>query len=384
MSARWADGNEVVLLHSGREYFPALLEALTASRAEVFLETYIFAEDATASAVVEALCDAARRGAAVHLLIDGFGARDMSADYRLRLAAAGARLLVYRKPLIWRPVRGLRRLHRKIVTIDGTVAFVGGINIVDDWNTPDEVPPRYDYAVRLRGPLSAMIRDDARRLWARAGWGLLPQKHMPVPHLTPIPPVGSTRAGFAIRDSVAHRTDIEDAYLAAIRTARRSIWIVSGYFLPSRRMVTALREAAIRGVRVEILLQGPSDHPLMKAASQSLYRAMLAAGFGVLEYTRSFLHAKVATIDDHWATVGSSNLDPFSLMLSREANLLVEGDFARALRESIEAAVAEGATRIDEDALQRFSWWTRLVQWAAYRFARATVGWVTSGGRGVW
>lgn len=384
MSARWADGNEVVLLNSGREYFPALLEAIAHAKVELFLETYIFAEDATASSVVEAMCDAARRGVAVHLLIDGFGARDMSADYQERLAAAGARLLVYRKPLIWRPVRGLRRLHRKVVTIDGAVAFVGGINLVDDWNTPDEVPPRFDYAVRIRGPLSAMIRDDARRLWARAGWWLLHPKRMPAPHVIPSPPVGSTRAGFAIRDSVAHRTDIEDAYIAAIRAARRTIWIVNGYFLPSRKMVGALREAAARGVRVEILLQGPSDHQLMKAASQSLYRGMLAAGFGVIEYTRSFLHAKVATIDDHWATVGSSNLDPFSLMLSREANVLVEGRFARALRESIETAVAEGATRIDETALLQFSWWARLVQWGAYRLARATVGWVTSGGRGVW
>lgn len=384
MSARWADGNEVVLLNSGREYFPALLEAIANAKVELFLETYIFAEDATAASVVEAMCDAARRGVAVHLLVDGFGARDMSADYRERLTAAGARLLVYRKPLIWRPVRGLRRLHRKVVTIDGAVAFVGGINLVDDWNTPDEVPPRYDYAVRIRGPLSAMIRDDARRLWARAGWGLLHPKRMPVPHVIPSPLVGSTRAGFAIRDSVAHRTDIEDAYIAAIRAARQTIWIVNGYFLPSRKMVGALREAAARGVRVEILLQGPSDHQLMKAASQSLYRGMLAAGFGVIEYTRSFLHAKVATIDDHWATVGSSNLDPFSLMLSREANVLVEGEFARALRVSIEATVAAGATRIDETALLQFSWWARLVQWGAYRLARATVGWVTSGGRGVW
>jgi cardiolipin synthase len=371
------DGNRIDLLNSGAEFFPALLAALASATREIFLETYIYAEDDTAGRVTDALAEAARRGVAVRVVLDGFGARDFPPRYRAQLADAGAEVLVYRPPLWWHPVRGLRRMHRKVAVIDSALAFVGGINIVDDWNTPDEVPPRYDYTVRIAGPLVADVADAAWHLWGVVSLATLHHRQPRTPHDTSPSSAGTMRARLLIRDNLRHRRDIEEAYLEAIRGARVSILLAIAYFLPSRTFFEALRDAAGRGVRVRILLQGPSDQPLMKRAAQFLYRRLIGAAIEVLEYRRSFLHTKVAVVDDRWATVGSSNLDPFSLLLSREANIEVcDGAFAMTLAASIEAAIAAGADRITATSLARSAWPVRLSQWLSYRFTRAVIDWL--------
>src|SRR6266850_8067436 len=177
MAVEFLPGNRLTLLRSGVEYFPALEAAIREAEREIFLETYIYAGDATGRRITRALCEAARRGAAVHVLVDGFGARDMPEEFRRELREAGARLLVFR-PEIWRfrfRRDRLRRMHRKIAVADGRVAFVGGINIIDDMDTPHQKPPRYDYAVRIEGPLVATIRQEAERLWNRIALARLKQ-----------------------------------------------------------------------------------------------------------------------------------------------------------------------------------------------------------------
>jgi cardiolipin synthase len=369
-------GNRVELLDSGVAYFPRLIEALDAARSEVFLETYIYADDATAARITEALATAAARGVRVHLVVDGFGARDMPARFRDELARAGALVLTYRPPLWWQPVRGLRRMHRKLAAIDGQIGFVGGINVIDDWNTPNEVPPRYDYAVRVEGPLVAEITRAARALWAVVALATLRRRALPAP--PPAPGVaGQVRAALLTRDNLAHRRDIEVAYLDAIRAARSDVLLSIAYFLPSTGMLAALGDAARRGVRVRVMLQGPSDHPLIKRASEALYRRALAAGVTLIEYRKSFLHTKVGVIDDAWATVGSSNLDPFSLLLSREANVVVaDAGFAATLRASLEAAITAGGREVMLDDVVHAPWHVRLRQWAAYRFTRLVIDWL--------
>ncbi len=371
-------GNHIDLLDSGAQFFPALIAALDAARHEIFFESYIYAEDHTAQKVTDALAAAARRGVAVRVIVDGFGARDLAEAYRASLVAAGVELLVYRPPLWWQPVRGLRRMHRKLAVADKALAFVGGINIVDDWNAPDEVPPRYDYSVRIKGPLVLDVAEAAWHLWAivsytafrrRASRAALPPQ--------PAAIAGRMAARFLVRDNLAHRRDIEDAYLAAISGARASILLAIAYFLPSERVFDALAGAARRGVVVRILLQGPSDQPLLKRASQFLYRRLQATGIEVIEYRTSFLHTKVAVIDDLWATIGSSNLDPFSLLLSREANVeIFDHGFAICLRTSLESAIAAGGEAVTAVTLARDGWLTRLAQWASYRFSRAMIDWL--------
>lgn len=378
-------GNRVDLLASGSEYFPALIAELEAATAEIYLESYIFEDDVTGRAVADALGRAAQRGVAVHVVIDGFGARDFASGLGRGLAQQGVEVLVYRLEAAALRLRRhrLRRLHRKLVVIDARVAFLGGINIIDDMDTPGQLPPRYDYAVRIEGPLLFDIHAAARHLANLVRWARLRRRrrHPPATPRPSLEPRGNVTAAFVIRDNVRHRRSIEDAYLAAMASARREIIIANAYFLPGRSFRHALAEAARSGVEVIVLLQGRVEYVLLHYATQALYGALLKSGVRIFEYHRSFLHAKVAVVDDRWATVGSSNIDPFSLLLAREANVVVHDEaFAGRLRASLQHAIDNGATEVRSDDLRRRSMAARALSWLAYGMVRVLIGVTRYGG----
>ena len=241
--------------------------------------------------------------------------------------------------LVYRPIvsgwlsnpHNLRRLHRKLVVIDARVAFLGGMNLIDDFEPLRLAAPRLDFSVEVQGPLLAPIHRSVRHLWRLVALTQLqPQADKPALIEPAWPTDGHVRAAFVVRDNFAHRRDIERVYLAALALARDEIVIASAYFLPGHRFRKLLKKAAARGVRVHLLAQGHTDHPFFQAAARALYRDLLAAGVAIHEYQASELHAKVAVVDGHWATVGSSNIDPFSLLLAREANLVVDDAHVRA------------------------------------------------------
>jgi cardiolipin synthase len=386
VAAKFLPGNRLTLLRSGVEYFPALEAAIGEARSEVFLETYIYAGDATGLRITRALCEAASRGAAVHVLVDGFGSKDMPAELAQELRSAGVRLLVFRPEVwrfIWRRER-VRRMHRKLALVDDRAAFIGGINIINDFDTPRQKPPRYDYAVRIEGPLIGAVREEAVRLWNRIALARLERRwRVPHPHRTPrLPTRGSQKAALVVRDNFRHRRDIEDAYLEAIRTARQEVIIASAYFFPGIRFRRALVSAAAHGIRVVLLLQGRVEYLLLHYASRALYGTLLEAGVEIYEYHRSFHHAKVAVVDGHWATVGSSNIDPFSLLLAREANVVVEDRrFAAELLASLRAAIEQGARVVAKTRWFRQPLWRRIPVWIAYGATRLLIGMVGVGGR---
>ncbi len=325
----------------------------------------------------EALARAAARGVAVYLLIDGFGSRDFAPRFRQLLVNAGARVLVYRPDISpWTLRRDrLRRMHRKLASIDASVAFVGGLNVIDDFDTQGQMPPRYDFGVRVEGPLCAEVRDEAARLWARVAVGAL-QSLPPSPaRRRPAAFADGQRAALVVRDSVRLRRDIERAYLALIDGAREEIVIANAYLFPGRHFPGALVRAARRGVRVVLLLQGRVEYVLQHYASRALYGALLDAGIAIHEYRRSFLHAKVAVFDCCRASVGSSNIDPFSLLLAREANVFVEdARFAAELRASLEDAMRTGASPLPPQQWKRRPLWRRAWNWIAYGIARVLIG----------
>lgn len=378
-------GNQIDLLETGAAFFPALEAAIAAARCEIHLETYIFATDTIGRRIVAALVAAAGRQVAVRVLVDGFGARGFSAGLGRQLLAAGVELEVYRPELAQLRLRRhrLRRLHRKLAVIDGRIAFVGGINIVDDADTPG-LGPRFDYAVRVVGPLVARIHASVHHLWRLVGWARLQRR----PALIPPTPCATThaagpmRAALVIRDNLRHRRDIEHAYLAAIRRAQNEVIIASAYFLPGRRFRRALLDAAARGVRVTILLQGQVEYALLHYATQALYGRLLAGGMRIHEYQAGFLHAKVGVVDGQWATVGSSNIDPFSLLLAREANIVVrDASFAAQLRESLGSVMARDASEITAADLSRSGPLVRVLRWFAYGMVRLLLGITRYGGR---
>jgi cardiolipin synthase len=385
MAVRFLPGNRLSLLRSGSEYFPALVAAIGAARSSVFVETYIYAGDATGRRITRELCAAAFRGAAVHVLVDGFGSRDMPEEFARDLRGAGARLLVF-NPEIWRfPWRRerLRRMHRKLTVVDGRVAFVGGINIIDDLDTPHQLPPRHDYAVKVEGPLVGPIQYEVERLWNRVALARLKRRWRVMPSAAPeAAHKGGQRAALVVRDNLHHRRDIETAYLAAIESAAREVVIASAYFLPGKRFRGALVRASRRGVRVVLLLQGRVEYALLHYASHALYGALLETGIEIYEYRKSFMHAKVAAIDERWATVGSSNIDPFSLMLAREANVVVEdGRFAAELRMRLDEDIKQGARVVTRTRWLEQPLWRRVPRWIAYGLARFLMGVFGVGGR---
>jgi cardiolipin synthase len=374
----FVSGNRITLLKNGVEYFPALAAEIDAAQREIHLETYIYEDDVAGRSIAAALARAAQRGVATYVMVDGFGSKDLDSALIEGLRAAGVRFLVYRpniSPWTLRRAR-LRRMHRKVVVIDARVAFVGGINIIDDMDTPKHTPPRFDYAVRIDGPLVARIHPVVKRLWALVTATQFKPARPRLRELGPFTvPRGGQRAAFVVRDNFAHRRDIEQEYLAAIKRARSEIIIASAYFFPGLSFRRALTDAVARGVRVILLLQGRVEYVLLHYASRALYGPFLDAGIEIHEYHRSFMHAKVAVIDRHWATVGSSNIDPFSLLLAREANVVIEDEaFAGQLRGSLLAAIAKGAVQVRRENWSAQPLGVRVVTWLSYGVARLLTG----------
>ena len=376
---RMIPNNHIILLQNGEAYFSALEAAFDRAEHEIYLETYIFENDDTGLRIADALRRAASRGVKTHVLIDGFGSKRLPKAIVDFMEAAGVMVLKFRprtSPWTLRR-RRLRRLHRKIAVVDRKTAFVGGINIIDDKNIPDQTSIRHDYAVRVEGPLVKEIYDSARRVWSRVTWirrfparGRDNYRHIPSAE-----PRGRMRSGFLVRNNIRHRRDIEEAYLQAIEQAQFEIILANAYFFPGMNFRQALLDAAGRGVRVVLLLQGKMDHRLLHYASHALYGGFLDAGIEIYEYHKSMMHAKVAVIDVHWATVGSSNLDPLSLLLSMEANVVVDDeDFAKELKHSLEQAIKAGARRITENKLSSQTLRYRLASWLSYWVVRFMTG----------
>jgi cardiolipin synthase len=371
----FTDHNRIDLLRNGVEYFPALEAAIDQARHEIYLETYIYETDATGLRIGAALKRAAARGVDTHVLLDGFGCKDMPAAYVQDLQQAGVDVMFYRPKISpWTLKRSrLRRLHRKLVVIDGEVAFVGGINIIDDFNVPKHDPPRIDYAVRIRGELLPQIRTSARRLWRRIAWTHLRRVEAASLPLTEAAD-GHMRAAFVVRDNLLHRRDIEQSYLSAINRAKTEILIANAYFIPGLNFRKALIAAARRGVQVRLLLQGKKEYFLM-FATHYFYSDFLAAGVRIYEYRKSFMHSKVAVIDHEWATVGSSNIDAFSLLLAREANIVVHDKvFAQQLAADIERSIVDGAHEILNEDWKRGNYLKRMLSALVYFVVRMVTG----------
>ena len=382
---RFVPGNRITLLRSGGEYFPSLVSAIDGAEREVWLETYIYADDDVGAIVTAALVRAVQRGILVRVLVDGWGAKHyFTAAIERQFKEGGVRLLKYRpevRPWHFRSHR-LRRLHRKLCHVDGKVAFVGGINIIDDVNTPGQKPPRVDFALRIEGPLLVPIVRTMQRVWAINELVQFQQSEVPLfPASRRAQRAGAQTAKFVIRDDLRHRRDIEHAYLAAIRTAKREILIANSYFFPGIRFRRALTAAAERGVAVTLLLQGRVEYLLWHYATRALYGQLLSSGIEIQEYHQAFLHAKVAVIDDNWATVGSSNIDPYSLLMAREANVFVRDPyFSDQLRDELRKMIDEGARRV------RPQHWTlrprlyKALVWTAYGVVRLAMGLMGYGG----
>ena len=405
MSQGLLGGHSVRLLQGGAEFFPALIEAVDRSQREVRIETFIFDFEGSSLLVAEALERAAARGVAVYLLVDGIGTYMVPIVWAQRFDAAGVRWQHF-SPLgpvgLLNPVRW-RRLHRKLCVVDGSLSFCGGINFVDDFREPGHGAldaPRYDFALELRGPLVADMLRSMAQLWHRLQmtrelrhgqfkaanrvWqqGKQSAREGKTPGPNGLDPASlsdgpgsqvysGVHAALLLRDNLRNRARIERAYRQAIGSAQHEIIIANAYFLPGRRLRKALFHARRRGVRVQLLLQGRYDNFMQFHASRPVMASLLTAGIEVYEYSASLLHAKVAVIDSEWATVGSSNLDPLSLLLAREANVVCShAPLATELRGHLVHAMEHSATPLDATRLSQRSLRHRVLDRLAFAVMR--------------
>jgi cardiolipin synthase len=391
-------GHSVQLLYTGQAFFPALIEALDGARQEVRLETYIFHDDVTGEAVLSALERAASRGVTVFLVVDGIGTPHMHAHWVLRLKRAGVQWQQF-LPLgsfgLFIPGRW-RRLHRKLCVVDRALVFCGGINILDDLielSQGVQSTPRFDFAVLVQGPLVADAHSAMEQFWRRLQTTrqlehgrfqearrsleqlLAGPMHGPSARFTEaVSDTGGVHAALLLRDNLRNRKLIERSYRQAIAHARVEVVIANAYFLPAIKLRRALIHAVQRGVRVRLLLQGRYEFFMQYHAAKPFYSALLDSGVEIYEYQAGFMHAKVAVIDGKWATVGSSNLDPLSLLLAREANVVVEDRaFAQNLLDHLTTAINLHSVRLEITQFAHRPVWQRLKDRLAYSVMRITL-----------
>ncbi|TDF82423.1 cardiolipin synthase ClsB [Pseudomonas sp. H9] len=382
MNAQWRADNQVQLLINGEAYFPSVFAAIEQAREEILLETFIIFEDKIGRQLQHLLIDAAQRGVRVEMLVDGYGTADLSGDYIKALNDAGVHLQAFDpspKRLGMR-TNLFRRLHRKILVVDGEVGYVGGINYSADHLGDFGPMAKQDYAVQVRGPIVTDLRNAtlalleqctclqqrSRRWWQRA---------LPLA-------ADSNQASMmlSIRDNQDHPNDIERHYLKALEAARERITIANAYFFPGYRLLRTLRNAARRGVKVTLVLQGRPDMPWVRLCSRLLYNYLLRDGVRIFEYCERPLHGKVALVDRHWSTVGSSNLDPLSLSLNLEANLIIhDASFNECLHEHLQALCVQRCNPVSLQRVLRGYWWRAPLIFLTFHFIRhfpAMVGWL--------
>lgn len=379
---------ELQLLEGSIAFFPSLIIAIDSAQKSVQLETYIFDLTASGADVAVALESAAHRGVQVRIMVDGFGTPAIPDEWKHRFKSAGIQWLVY-EPIVTLGIflpSQWRRLHRKLCVIDSAVAYCGGINLLDDWHDPSYgalAAPRFDFSVRVSGALAKDIQAATSQLWERLSSGkptnikrvknaletlpnVLKRHHWQVSTQT-----GKTLAALVLRDNITNRGQIERAYLKAIGDAQNEIIIANAYFVPGAKLRRALILATKRGVKVQLLLQGKYEYFMQYHAARPVYGALLAAGIDIYEYDKSYLHAKVAVIDGVWATVGSSNLDPLSLLLAREANIVIQDvAFAQSLRQRLILAMSNEGKRVDATQMTNRPWTQRINELIAFAVMR--------------
>ncbi|EOY5417158.1 cardiolipin synthase ClsB [Cronobacter turicensis] len=380
MKTTWRDGNHIELLENGDQFYPAVFDAIDKSRSKVILETFIWFDDNVGRQLHEVILNAAQRGVSVEVLLDGYGSPDLSDEFVGTLTSAGVMFRYYdpRPRTMGMRTNVFRRMHRKIVVIDGEVAFVGGINYSAEHMSDYGPEAKQDYAVRVEGPvvqdiyhfvLSNLGEERVSRWWQR-------HYQQAVENTTP----GEAQALFVWRDNNDHRDDIERHYLKMLANAKKEVIIANAYFFPGYRLLHAMRNAARRGVKVKLIVQGEPDMPIVKVGARLLYNYLVKGGVEVYEYLRRPLHGKVALMDDHWATVGSSNLDPLSLSLNLEANLIIhDTQFNQTLRDNLTRLIREDCKQVDESMMPKRTWWNLGKSVIVFHFLRhfpAMVGWL--------
>jgi len=345
-------GHRVLPLRDGREAYPRMLESIRGAREHVLLETYIFADDTWGREFHRALCERAQAGVPVRVMYDAVGSSDTPREFFGDLRRAGCRVNQFN------PIHGMldprrrRRNHRKLLVVDGRVAYAGGLNIAREY------AERWrDTAVEIRGPIVAHLAYMFLTIWAKEE-----RRHPGIP-TPPIPPAEGTTATLALSsDRWKNRWRLARSYRRAIAQSTKRVWISNAYFIPSRRFLRALRLAAKRGVDVRVLVPATTDVTPVYYASRALFARLLRWGVRVFEWQGEMMHAKTAVVDGEWATVGSYNIDHLSLMHNLELSIVVvDRDFGAAMERMYEEDLRR-CREVEAREWRHRPWTTKLLE----------------------
>ncbi|MDH3985261.1 MAG: phospholipase D-like domain-containing protein [Gammaproteobacteria bacterium] len=372
----WRAGNHFSILVDSTKFLPRMLGAIAAARHYLFLEMYLVESGVIADRFIDTLVQAAERGVQVYLLFDDYGAHQLNRDDRERLHHDNIRSLYY-NPLqshsillnlyriFWQRIHlGLYRNHRKLLLVDGRVAFSGGAGITDEIDPPAAPELRWrENMIEIRGP----VLEDWQSLFTES-WKRLSKQPLTVPGIT-VEYFENGQSGRVTVNETRHRTGIQRSLLKQLKSARQRIWITTAYFIPSWSIRRKLKRAARNGIDVRLLLPGPvTDNPGVRYASRRYYERLLKSGVRIYEYTPRFLHAKTALCDD-WVSVGSCNYDRWNLQWNLEANqeinnhelaVTVAGIFENDILDAIEYSRDEWQQR--SQYMRLFEWFWRRVE----------------------
>jgi len=361
----WREGNEFKLLLDGDQFFPVMLDAINSANRYIALNMYLMSSGTVADRFIDSLLQAAQRGCAVYIILDGYGTSNLTKNDRERLSHDNIHLSIYNPIRYGRWFNNFFRDHRKLLLLDGSLAYVGGVGITDDFDPVDNQALRWrETVVEIKGPCV----DDWRSLFIES-W--------PIEGMTPIMPSNATlysdnepdsdletkQIGRVARSQATSRQEIRRSVNRHIHGAEHHIWIATAYFVPSWRMQRALRKAAQRGVDVRLLLPGEhTDHPAIRHAGRRFYNKLLISGVRIFEYQPRFSHSKIM-LCDQWSTIGSSNFDRWNLVWNLEANQEIDDQgFARSVKKLFNDDFKHCA-EIELKAWSERAWHRRCLEW---------------------
>jgi cardiolipin synthase len=364
-SASHSDGQHTVkIVQSGNPYFDLVHELIKKSQSEIHLHTYIFENDSTGAAIIKSLIQAANRGVKIYVLADGYGSSSLKTNFIKELNAK-FEFDLFEPWFSNKTIYLGRRLHQKIILIDRKEALIGGINFADKYHGKPEHLPWLDYALHFKGPICNNVYLLCRKI------GL---KHFSALRKTKKPPHTKTKdknIQLLNNDWVRGKNQIYHNYISEIRMAKKEIILIASYFLPGFRLKRALKKAAERGVKIKIILSGPSDVPIVKQATEQFYFFLLQNNIEIYEWKHSILHAKVAYADGHWISIGSFNLNHLSTYASLECNVAVyQKELAADFRNHLEEVLQSSEPITNSRLKQHLTLFVRIRNFISYQLVR--------------
>ncbi|AEV99967.1 phospholipase [Niastella koreensis] len=372
-SSGWLPYNNVKLVRGGREYFSVLTRLIERAQHSVHLQVYIYEDDETGKMVGAALMEAAKRGVKVYLLADGYASKELSAGFIKELNTAGVHFRFFEPLLKSEHFYFGRRMHQKVLVVDGHFALVGGINISNRYNDIGDEPAWLDWALYMEGPAAGALFKICTDLWVKPGQGTF--KRMLRNNLPGLPFTGHTQLRIRRNDWVKSKNQISRSYIEMLKKASSNVILMSGYFLPGTIIRHHLSRAAKRNIDIQVIVAGKSDVPLAKHAERYMYRWLLKRNIRLYEYTRAVLHGKMATRDQKWVTIGSYNINDISAYASVELNIDVnDAEFATLVQEKLEAVIKNDCVLVTVEGYnKKYNFIQRFIQFCSYWLVRVIV-----------